>query len=62
LTVYEGRTENRIKPTGRFGPRPEFREEGGKKRMKLMWSALAVGLLVATAIAPHAPAILGRRW
>lgn len=29
--------------------------------MKLTWSVLAVGLLVATALAPHASSILGIR-
>ena len=30
--------------------------------MKLMWTTLAVALLVGTALAPHAPSILGLRW
>jgi hypothetical protein len=30
--------------------------------MKLVWTGLAVALLVATAVAPHAPTILGIRW
>ncbi len=30
--------------------------------MKLVWTGLAVALLVATAVAPYAPSILGRRW
>ena len=30
--------------------------------MKLMRTAVAVGLLVAAAVAPHAPSILGVRW
>lgn len=29
--------------------------------MKFMWTGLAVALLVATAVAPYAPAILGIR-
>jgi hypothetical protein len=30
--------------------------------MKLMWTALAVALVVGTAVAPYAPTILGIRW
>jgi hypothetical protein len=29
--------------------------------MKLIWAALALGLLVGTALAPYAPTILGWR-
>ena len=30
--------------------------------MKLMWTSLAVALLLATAVAPYAPTILGIRF
>lgn len=30
--------------------------------MKLIMTGLAVALVVATALAPHAPTILGWRW
>ena len=30
--------------------------------MKLMWTGLAVALLVAAAVSPLAPTILGIRW
>ena len=30
--------------------------------MKLIWTSLAVALLVAAAVAPQAPTILGVRW
>jgi hypothetical protein len=30
--------------------------------MRLAWTGLAVALLVATAVAPYAPTILGVRW
>jgi len=30
--------------------------------MKLAWTAAAVALMIATAVAPHAPTILGVRW
>ena len=30
--------------------------------MKLMWTAAAAALVVATALAPYAPTILGVRW
>ncbi len=30
--------------------------------MKFVWTGLAVALLVATAVSPYAPTILGLRW
>ena len=30
--------------------------------MRLVWTALAIVMLVATAAAPHAPTILGWTW
>ena len=30
--------------------------------MKLVWTMAAVALLVATAVTPYAPTILGIRW
>jgi len=30
--------------------------------MRLLWTGFAVALLMAAALAPHAPTILGVRW